>query len=227
MSTTKTVTTADIASSVNNSARTPRSTLGKQDFLNLLVSQMKNQDPLDPMKGTEFAAQLAQFSSLEQLTNLNTMMSSSVDANAVLAQSINNGLSATFIGKDVRASVDNFQYDGEGSVKLGYDLTTAAETVKVKIYDSNGNLVKTLSGDADKGQSTVSWDGSGAKGETLAAGKYTFKVEAVGADGTAVTSQQYIFGNVAAVRFKSTGTVFVIDGVEIPLANILEISGGG
>ena len=227
MSTTKTVTTADIANTINNSSRTPRSTLGKQDFLNLLVSQMKNQDPLDPMKGTEFAAQLAQFSSLEQLTNLNTMMSSSVDANAVLAQSINNGLSATFIGKDVRASVDSFQYDGEGTVKLGYDLTTAAETVKVKIYDSNGNLVKTLNGSADKGQSTVSWDGSGAKGETLAAGKYTFKVEAVGADGGAVTRQQYIFGNVAAVRFKSTGTVFVIDGVEIPLANILEISGGG
>lgn len=221
------MTTMDVVNSVNSNPRTPKNTLGKQDFLNLLVSQMRNQDPLDPMKGTEFAAQLAQFSSLEQLTNLNTSMSMSLDANAVLTQSINNGLSATFIGKDVRAAVDTFQYTGEGDVKVGYDLPSDASAVTVKVYDSNGTLVRTMNGDTGKGQSTLTWDGKSDKGANVASGKYSFKVEAVGTDGKAMAADKYVFGNISGVRFKPEGTVFVIDGMEIALGNILEIMEGG
>ncbi len=221
------MTTMDVINSVNSNPRTPKNTLGKQDFLNLLVSQMRNQDPLDPMKGTEFAAQLAQFSSLEQLTNLNTSMSQSLDANAILTQSINNGLSATFIGKDVRAAVDTFQYSGEGDVKVGYDLPSDASAVTVKVYDSNGTLVRTMNGDTGKGQSTLTWDGKSDKGANVASGKYSFKVEAVGTDGKAMAADKYVFGNIPGVRFKPEGTVFVIDGMEIALGNILEIMEGG
>ncbi len=221
------MTTTDVINAVNSNPRTPKNTLGKQDFLNLLVSQMQNQDPLDPMKGTEFAAQLAQFSSLEQLTNLNTTMTSSVDANAVLTQSINNGLSATFIGKDVRAGVDTFQYTGDGDAKIGYDLPSEAKTVTVKIYDSNGTLVKTMNADTDKGQNSLTWDGTSDNNSHVAAGKYSFKVEAVGMDGKALDASKYVFGNISGVRFKAEGTVFVIDGMEIALGNILEIMEGG
>jgi flagellar basal-body rod modification protein FlgD len=221
------MTTMDVVNSVNSNPRTPKNTLGKQDFLNLLVSQMRNQDPLDPMKGTEFAAQLAQFSSLEQLTNLNTSMSMSLDANAILTQSINNGLSATFIGKDVRAAVDTFQYTGEGDVKVGYDLPSDASAVTVKVYDSNGTLVRTMNGDTGKGQSTLTWDGKSDKGANVASGKYSFKVEAVGTDGKTMAADKYVFGTISGVRFKPEGTVFVIDGMEIALGNILEIMEGG
>ncbi len=217
----------DVINSVNANPRTPKNTLGKQDFLNLLVSQMRNQDPLDPMKGTEFAAQLAQFSSLEQLTNLNTSMTQSLDANAILTQSINNGLSATFIGKDVRAAVDTFQYTGEGDVKIGYELPVEASKVTVKIYDGNGVLVNTLNGDTGSGQHSLTWDGTTGKDEAVASGKYSFKVEAVGADGKAITAEKYLFGTISGVRFKPEGTVFVIDGMEIALGNILEIMEGG
>ena len=221
------MTTMDVVNSVNSNPRTPKNTLGKQDFLNLLVSQMQNQDPLDPMKGTEFAAQLAQFSSLEQLTNLNTSMTQSLDANAILTQSINNGLSASFIGKDVRAAVDTFQYTGDGDVKIGYDLATEASKVTVKIYDSNGTLVKTMTGDTDKGENSLTWNGTGEAGDLLASGKYSFKVEAVGNDGKAITADKYVFGKITGVRFKPEGTVFVIDGMEIALGNSLEIMEGG
>lgn len=217
----------DVINSVNANPRTPKNTLGKQDFLNLLVSQMRNQDPLDPMKGTEFAAQLAQFSSLEQLTNLNTSMTQSLDANAILTQSINNGLSATFIGKDVRAAVDTFQYTGEGDVKIGYDLPVNASKVTVKIYDSNGVLVNTLNGGTGSGQNSLTWDGTTGKDEAVASGKYSFKVEAVGEDGKAITAEKFLFGTISGVRFKPEGTVFVIDGMEIALGNILEIMEGG
>jgi flagellar basal-body rod modification protein FlgD len=206
--------------------RTPKSTLGKDDFLSLLITQMQHQDPLDPMKGTEFAAQLAQFSSLEQLTNINSNLEQSLTANAVLSSSINNALAATFIGKEVRATGDTFQYNSTGNVKLGYSLQAEASSVSVKIYDSGGNLVRTLSGSSGTGDKTVSWDGMDERGEAVGAGSYTFKVEAVDSKGTEVASNAYVFGKVSAIRFKPEGTVFVIDGVEISLANILEIMQG-
>lgn len=221
------MTTSDVIAAVNSNARTPKNTLGKQDFLNLLVSQMRNQDPLDPMKGTEFAAQLAQFSSLEQLTNLNESMTASLDANAILAQSINNGLSATFIGKEVRANTGTFRYTGSGNVKLGYELPMDAGSVKVRIYDANGRLVKTIDGGTDKGVNNLSWDGGLVKDEMAPSGTYTFTVEAKDTAGNVLTAPQYVFGTVSGVRFKSDGTVFVVDGMEISLGDILEIMGGG
>ncbi|MCX6135327.1 MAG: flagellar hook capping protein [Ignavibacteriales bacterium] len=207
-------------------ARTPKSTLGKDDFLNLLVTQMQHQDPLDPMKGTEFAAQLAQFSSLEQLTNINSNLTQSLTANAFLASSINNALAATFIGKEVRASASSFQYNNTGNVKLGYSLSTPASSVTVKIYDGAGNLVKTLAGSKGVGENNVTWDGTDENGQRVGTGNYTFKVDAADSTGASIDAKTYVFGKVSGVRFKPEGTVFVIDDVEISLANILEIMQG-
>jgi flagellar basal-body rod modification protein FlgD len=206
--------------------RTPKSTLGKDDFLSLLITQMQHQDPLDPMKGTEFAAQLAQFSSLEQLTNINSNLEQSLTANAMLSSSINNALAATFIGKEVRATGSTFQFSTAGNVKLGYCLEDEASAVSVRIYDSGGKLVRTISGPAGTGDKTVAWDGTDENGQALGSGSYTFKVEAVDSTGTEVASDAFVYGKVSAVRFKPEGTVFVIDGVEISLANILEIMQG-
>lgn len=219
------------ASSVTSAAssatqRIPQSTLGKQDFLNLLVTQMRYQDPLDPMKGTEFAAQLAQFSSVEQLTNLNDLTMQGINTNAVLTQSINNALSATFIGKDVRAATDTFRYNGNGDVSIGYDLQSGAETAVVRVYNESGQVVKELTGDTSKGQNIVKWDGTNDTGVEVPSGNYHFEVEAKDAAGTNVELTKFIFGNVDAVRFKSDGTVFVIDGVEVSLSSILEIMEG-
>jgi len=69
-----------------------KSVLGKDDFLKMLVQQLRYQDPLNPMKGDEFATQLAQFSSVEQLNNINTSLTDSLNANYMLTQAINNGL---------------------------------------------------------------------------------------------------------------------------------------
>ena len=214
-----------VASSTQMS-RTPKTTMGKDDFLSLLVTQMRNQDPLDPMKGTDYAAQLAQFSSLEQLTNIDADIQQSLNSNALMTNSITNALAATFIGKGVRASASSFQYSGNGPVNLGYSLTASGDSATVKIYDDAGNVVRTLNGAAVKGLNTISWDGTNDRGETVGSGNYTFKVQATDKHGSALDVSTYVIGKVSGVRFKADGAVFVIDGVEVPLSNILEIMQG-
>ena len=107
--------TSQSTTTTNQSANVKNGTLGKDDFLKLMIAQLKNQDPLNPMNGTEYAAQLAQFTSLEQLTNLNANVSKSIDTNYVLTQSINNTLAATLIGKEVKINGNTIQNNGQES----------------------------------------------------------------------------------------------------------------
>ena len=212
------------SSTVNSGGK---SVMGKDDFLKLLVTQLRNQDPLSPMNGSDFAAQLAQFSSVEQLSNINSTLTQSVSANQVLTQSISNALAATFIGKEVRASTNTFSLSGTGEVKLGYTLASAADTVTVKLKDGPGVVVRTIQvHGTDKGDNTFTWDGKDDNGQSLAAGTYKFEVGAVDAKGKPIGTSGFAFGSVSAVRFKSNGTFFVVDGLEIPLSDILEIMNG-
>jgi flagellar basal-body rod modification protein FlgD len=201
--------------------------LGKDDFLKLLVSQLQNQDPMNPTDGTAFAAQLAQFSSVEQLSNINTTLQASIDSTALMNQSISNALATNVIGKEVRASGTSFNYTGSGDMKLGYSLPSAAVSADVKIVDQSGKVVRTISGTGvAMGDVDVKWDGLTDSGAQAAAGKYTIKVEATDAKSKAITSTPFFYGVVTGVRFKSTGTVFVVDGSEINLADVLEVSAG-
>lgn len=211
---------------ISTATRTAKSTMGKDDFLSLLVTQMRHQDPMNPMQSADFAAQLAQFSSLEQLTNINSNLEESLTANSLLSGSINNALSATFIGKEVRATGNTFGYTGSEAVKLGYSLGATAETTVIKIMDSAGNVIRTINGGTSQGQNAITWDGKNDRGESVGMGNYTFKVESKDSAGGVLEASTSIYGKVAGVRFKSSGTVFVIGGVEISLANVVEIMQG-
>jgi flagellar basal-body rod modification protein FlgD len=199
--------------------------LGKDDFLKLLVSQLQNQDPLNPMDGTQFASQLAQFTSVEQLANINSTLQTSISASQLLNQSISNALSTTVIGKEVRATGSTFNYSGTGTMKTGYTLPSAAVTAQVQILDSKGNVVRTIQNTGvAAGDTDVTWDGLTDSGVQAAAGTYTTKVTATDASGASITASPFFYGIVSGVRFKSTGTVFVVDGQEINLSDILEVS---
>jgi flagellar basal-body rod modification protein FlgD len=216
-----------IASTTATAATKGKSVLGKDDFLNLLIVQLRNQDPLDPMKGTEFATQLAQFSSLEQLTNINTNLTESVTTNQLMAQSIGNSLAATMIGKSVKASSNTFMVTATGDSRLGYTLARDAASVTIKISDATGLRVRTITIDgAKQGDGTYSWDGLNDTGNRVAAGTYTFTVEGADSAGVAVSATTSLSGLVSAIRFTANGTVFVVDGVEIPLSQIIEILNG-
>jgi flagellar basal-body rod modification protein FlgD len=205
-------------------ASKPTSIMGKDDFLRLLVMQLRFQDPMNPLKGTEFAAQLAQFSSVEQLSNIKTSLEESLRQNGLLAQSINNALSATLLDKQVRATADALWNDGSGTVRFGYTLPVAADSVVVTLRDASGTVIKTFrNANTQKGESFMTWDGTDDRGRTVAEGQYTIHVEARNAQGETISAEPFIVGKVRGIRFKADGGVVVIGEMEVPLARILEV----
>ena len=198
--------------------------MGKEDFLKLMLAQLQNQDPLSPMEGTEFAAQLAQFTSLEQLMNLNDSMDVSINANYYLTQSINNTLAATLIGKEVKLNGSTFQNNGQASSTLGYNLSTPANSLTVKIYNEAGQLVKTIQ-DAPKnsGDNKLNWDFTDNEGNSVPQGKYRFEVEAKDVDNNPISHSTYVLGKIDGVKFTGYGTMLVVNGAEYMLSDILEI----
>jgi len=201
--------------------------LGKDDFLKLLIGQMKYHDPLNPMNGTEFAAQLAQFSGLEQLQNMNDNLTESLSTNYVLTSSINNALASNFVGKDVKAMSDKFAWSGGSSVKLGYILPEGASTVEVNIIDEAGNKVRKLRGSTSSGENVILWDGKNDTGGILDEGTYTIEVVAKRADSRRISGiKSFMFGHVQGVRYGQNGTEFIVDGVPVSLSEILEVFDG-
>ena len=145
MSTAVSSATGTSSSKSATSATTSSSTLGKDDFLQLMITQMKYQDPLDPMDNTQYASQLAQFSSLEQMSNINTNLTTSLNAQYALNQSINNSMSASMIGKDVKvSSTDLTVTKDQKSIDFGYDLAANAKSSTLTITNSAGKVVKSV-----------------------------------------------------------------------------------
>jgi flagellar basal-body rod modification protein FlgD len=209
---------------VNSNPKNKNNVMGKDDFLKLMLTQMRNQDPMNPMESSEFAAQLAQFTSVEQLMNLNEAMKVSLDANYMLSQSINNTLAATLIGKEAKLDTTEFRYTGQDEQTLGYNLSTNAKSVTIKIYDESGALVRTIenvSGNA--GDNKLSWDFTDNKGDKVSNGKYRFEITATDYNGNAINVNSFLFGKIDGVKFTDSGTKLIVNGVEYNLADITEI----
>jgi flagellar basal-body rod modification protein FlgD len=211
--------TQTLASSTSTSTA-----LGKDDFLKLLVTQMQNQDPMNPMDNTEFVAQLAQFSSLEQLQNLN----SSFAEQSSLIQSLNNSVVAALVGRTVSISGDQVPLPEAGTVTIGFDLAAPASAATVNVYDQSGALVDTIElSDLEAGSQRLEWDGVGSDGERLAAGTYTCEIVATGEDGASVTATPFVSGRVDSISFEN-GTAFLsVNGMRVPLAALREVLADG
>jgi flagellar basal-body rod modification protein FlgD len=205
-----------------STSTSPSSTVSKDQFLTLLTSQLKAQDPLNPMDATGFTAQLAQFSSLEQLTNMNTSMTSMLSSQYALQNTMATG----FIGKKV-------SYDGSsialanGQSTLNYHLDSAAASVKISIYDSSGKLVRTDSlANQASGSGTYNWNGRDNNGSVLADGTYNYTVTATDSTGATVTATPLTSGTVTGIVYDSTGTHLTLDnGTSIQFGDIQAITG--
>jgi flagellar basal-body rod modification protein FlgD len=198
----------------------PRKTLGKEDFLRLLAVQLTHQDPLEPMANTEFIAQLAEFSSLEQLQNAN----GNLETMAILTQSLNNAYAINLVGKQVKVIGDQITLSGEAPVSIAYAISENAQ-VTVNIYDANDRLVRTLTaGSQSQGDNMITWDGKNDTGESLPEGEYRFEVNAVRADDTRVDATEYSLGYIRAIRFIDGVPILVMGDRQVSMAEIVEIT---
>ena len=219
-------TSGSSASSSQAAASTTNNTLNESDFLQMLVTELQNQDPTNPLQSTDLAAQLAQFSSVSELATLNQNVQNSTNANLVMTQSISNTMAATLIGKEIKVDTSNINYSGNSQPTLGFNLPSSAADVQVKIMNSNGTVVRTIDeGSAASGDSSLTWDGKDNSGNAVSSGNYTFSVSATDAQGNSLSPTQYILGTVQGVKFSSSGATLLVNGTEVNFSDVQEIYG--
>lgn len=221
-------TISSVASTLNATTSTTSTTstsskddeMGKTDFLKLLVAQLQSQDPLNPQDPTEFTAQLAQYSSLEQLMNVNDNLTSMSSTFASGTRSN----AAAYIGRTATVSGDQVTLSGGAASTVQFDLEGAASTVSVDVYDSTGSLVDVVSmGELGSGLHDFTWDGKTASGTTAADGTYTFKVVASDSDGNGIDATTRFSGTVDSISFENGNTMLNIGGSSWSLDDVLAI----
>lgn len=193
------------SSTTGASSLTGNSVQAQQDrFLKLLVTQMKNQDPLNPMDNAEITSQMAQLSTVTGIEKLNETLNAFTKAQAF--QSVN------MIGHYVLAPGEHMDL-ASGTALGGVELASAADDVTVNIFDSKGNLVKTLDLDKlDAGVNAFTWDGKNEAGAAAADGSYTFTVTAK-LDGEAVNATSLAVGKVQSVLMDDVGPALSVSGM--------------
>jgi flagellar basal-body rod modification protein FlgD len=203
-------------------AAAPKNTLGKDDFLKLLTAQLANQDPLQPVDNQAFIAQLAQFSSVEQLQNL----TSRLDTLLVATASSNQMSTASLVGKTVAFKADGVDLAAGAASPLQVKLPARAAVTAV-VQDASGRTVRTLAlGVRDAGTFDLPWDGHDDRGGALPDGHYTVKLSAKGMDGADVAPEERARGRVGGVAFDGGAAELVVGGAHIKMGDVVEITQG-
>lgn len=195
--------------------------LDKNDFLKLLVTQLTHQDPTNPVEDKEFSAQMAQFSSLEQLTNISKGVDS-LNSNTQRQDMIS---AVNYIGKQIRAKGDSLsKADGKAST-VYYTLEEAVGKHFINIFDSAGGLVNTVHlGQKGAGTYEFTWDGKDYKGKDVADGVYTIGMAAQSAEGDTVLVNTDVSGEVSGMQNQNGLYVLRLkDGRTVQFANVKEV----
>ncbi len=208
--------TSVLANNTTSSAATKKdNTLGQDAFMTMLLAQLKNQNPLDPMDGKDFAAQLAQFSSLQQLSTLNTTMSSL----PTYLKAFSNAQMVGMIGNNAVAKGNAITVSGS-STNIPFSLPADIASGTLKIYNSSGAEVGSADlGSLKSGSNSITWNTS-----SVDTGNYTFEISAKDASGVAVTAQTLISGTVTGASFKNDVAYLTINGQEVAFSNIVSIN---
>jgi flagellar basal-body rod modification protein FlgD len=199
----------------------PKDIMGKDEFLRLLVAQLEAQDPLNPMDGTDFTAQLAQFSSLEQLQNMNATLGTLNTSQSVLT----NSQAVSYIGKTISAVGDTTQVQDGTSSDLHFSLENDSIGSYIAIHDAYGNFVRQIeTGPMQAGAQQIAWDGRDRLGRQVPDGVYSFKVEAIDEAGNSVPVTQFTSGVVTGVNFKNGLAYLQCGNREIALGNVVQVN---
>ena len=205
---TVTAATGAATPALSSALQAPGGKIGKDEFLKMLVTQLRHQDPMNPMQGQEVAAQLAQFSSVEQLVELNRQMGEQAGGSADLLQSLNNNVALSTIGRSVLAVGDQVGIPAGGdasSTRVTFSVGDNGGRATLKLLGADGSVIGTRAlGMVGPGKQSVEL-GSAAAG--LPPGSYRYAVEIADATGAAVPVQTFTSGTVDGVRYGESGAV--------------------
>jgi flagellar basal-body rod modification protein FlgD len=209
---------------VDNQPNTQKSnsnqTLGKDDFLTLLVTQLKNQDPLKPMDPTEFTAQLAQFSSLEQLYNVNenlqVLKSLEGDFDRLSALSM--------IDKYVVSNSNIFQFENH-PVELGFYFQNIVKDATVYVKDINGQIVRDIPiAHPSTGEHFVQWDGKDQDGQQLPEGVYSITIMGITEEDAILAGAPLVRSRITGVDFSDKESQLITTSGKVKLSEINEVN---
>jgi flagellar basal-body rod modification protein FlgD len=199
----------------------PGGKLGKNEFLKLLVTQLRYQDPMNPLQGEQMAAQLAQFSSLEQLVNIGDALETQQTGNDALVQAVTNSTAMNTIGKEVTAVSDQVLLPADGSAKVSC-TTAGAGKGTLTITDANGKVL----GSRDLGYvggGSHTFD-VGSAGAGLKEGGYRYYVDIKGADGKAVQVETYATARIDGITYGQNGAMLTAGPLRIAPGSIIKIA---
>lgn len=199
--------------------------LGKDDFLKLLVTKLQNQDPMQPADDSAFVAELAQFSSLEQMQNISDGITTANKWSQMSMQSINNSMASGLIGKQVVADYSGVYVEDGKQPTISFTTNRPASSITFTVKDAAGNDVTTFTqNNVSSGVNTATWDGTDARGNRVKAGYYTVTAKATGTDGTSFNPSMSVTGVVDSVVYRDGAAYVSVNGMEIALGDINEIT---
>jgi len=196
------------------------SSLGQEDFLKLLMTQLQNQDPMEPMDNGEFMGQMAQFSTVQGITE----MGESVDGLVGIYQGQQLSNNAAMIGKQALVDGNWAQLEG-GKLAGAIELTTAANELRVDVKSESGEVMASLGlGSKMAGTQEFAWDGIKHDGTTAPAGNYYLSASAI-RDGQATVPAMQVYGTVNSVQMKGSEVTLNVSGQgNVSFNNVKRIS---
>jgi len=195
--------------------------LDKDAFFKLMLAQMKNQDPTNPLKSHEMAAQLANFSSLEQMQNVNQTLTEMKAGQKPLEQF----QSLNFIGKAVAGDSSRIvRAKGDKSHDFLFNLPGAASEVKIHLKNADGEVVKKYDlKNLKEGSNRITWTGEDEKGNKMSEGEYQFMIEATNAQGQKFNVKTDFNGTITGVNYTPEGPVLLVGKQSVRLRDVKKI----
>lgn len=188
------------------------------DFLKLLVTQLKNQDPTAPLDANQFTTQLVQFTQAEQSVATNKNLETLIDQNNV----VKNTNMVSYVGLDAEVEGNFISLGSEGGTNFAYNLDSVPDNVFVTVRDAkSGDAIFTASGTKNVGRNTVSWDGKDANGDRVKAGTYQIEVSTADKSGANLKSlATYVSGKVQGVNLNDENPSLIINNEKISLDKV-------
>ncbi len=210
--------TSSTSSSSSSSPAGPTLASNFTQFLTLLTTQLKNQNPLDPMDTNQFTQQLVQFAGVEQQLKTNDRLDSILTA----SQSASSASATSYIGKTVTTDGTKAQLaNGEASWTL--EPARAATKAVVTISDAKGNVVATQTTALSAGSQSFTWNGKTSAGLTSPDGTYSIKVAALDATGASVSVDTSVTGTVSEVDLSGSTPILLVGSQKVPLSSVQQI----